>query len=157
MSIALVMPSNHLILCLPLLLWPSIFPSIRVFSNEMVLHIRWPKYWSFSFSISLSNEYSGLISFRVSLGYEVMGLDAMILVFRMLSFKPAFSLSPFTFIKRLFGYSLFSAIRMVSFKYLKLLIFLLVVLIPACDSSSLSFHLMYSAYKLNKQSNNIQP
>ena len=65
MSIELVMLSNHLILCLPLLLPPSIFPSIRVFSNESVLHIRWPKYWSFSFSISPSNEYSGLISFRM--------------------------------------------------------------------------------------------
>ena len=60
-----VMPSNHLILCYPLLLLPSIFPSIRVFSNESVLHISWPKYWSFSFSISPSNEYSGLISFRM--------------------------------------------------------------------------------------------
>ena len=65
MSIELVMPSNHLILCPPLLLLPSIFPSIRVFSNESVLCIRWPKYWSFSFSISPSNEYSGLISFRM--------------------------------------------------------------------------------------------
>ena len=63
--IKLVMPSNHLILCLSLLLPPSIFPSFRVFSNESVLHIRWPKYWSFSFSISPSNEYSGLISFRI--------------------------------------------------------------------------------------------
>ena len=59
------MPSNHLILCCPLLLLPSIFPSIRVFSNESVLRIRWPKYWSFSFNISPSNEYSGLISFRM--------------------------------------------------------------------------------------------
>ena len=59
------MPSNHLILCHPLLLLPSIFPSIRVFSNELALCIRWPKYWSFSFSISPSNEYSGLISFRI--------------------------------------------------------------------------------------------
>ena len=63
MSIESVMSSNHLILCHPLLLLPSIFPSIRVFSNESDLHIRWPKYWSFSFSISPSNEYSGLISF----------------------------------------------------------------------------------------------
>ena len=59
------MPSSHLILCHPLLLLPSIFPSIRVFSNQSDLHIRWPKYWSFSFSISPSNEYSGLISFRM--------------------------------------------------------------------------------------------
>ena len=65
MSIGLVMPSNHLIVCCPLLLPPSIWPSIRVFSNESILHIRWPKYWSFSFSISPSNEYSGLISFRM--------------------------------------------------------------------------------------------
>ena len=65
MSIELVMPSNHLILCCPLLLWPSIFPSIRVFSNDSALCIRWPKYWSFSFSISPSNEYSRLISFRM--------------------------------------------------------------------------------------------
>ena len=65
MSIELVMPSNHLILCRPLLLLPLIFPSIRVFSNESALHIRWPKYWSFSFSISPSNEHSGLISFRM--------------------------------------------------------------------------------------------
>ena len=65
MSIKLVMASNHLILCCPLLFLPSVFPSIRVFSNESVLHIRWPEYWSFSFSISPSNEYSGLISFRM--------------------------------------------------------------------------------------------
>ena len=65
MSIELVMPYNHLILCRPLLLLHSIFPSIRVFSNESVLCIRWPKYWSFSFSISPSNEYSGLMSFRM--------------------------------------------------------------------------------------------
>ena len=65
MSIASVMPSNHVILCHPLLLPPSIFPSIRVFSNESVLCIRWPKYWSLSCSISPSNEYSGLISFRM--------------------------------------------------------------------------------------------
>ena len=64
MSIKSVMPSNHLILCHPLLLLPSIFPSIRVLSNELVCRLRWPKYWSFSFSISPSNEYSGLISFR---------------------------------------------------------------------------------------------
>ena len=65
MSTELMMPSNHLILCHPLLLLPSIFPSIRVFSNEPVLCIRWPKYWSSSFSISPSNEYSGLIFFRI--------------------------------------------------------------------------------------------
>ena len=71
MSIELVMPSNHLILCVPLLLLPSIFPSIRVFSNESALRIRWPNYWSFSFSISPSNEHPGLISFRMD------GLDLL--------------------------------------------------------------------------------
>ena len=75
MSIESVMPSNHLILCPPLLLLPSIFPSIRVFSNESVLRIRWPKYWSFSFNISPSNEHLGLISFRMDWLYllEVQG------------------------------------------------------------------------------------
>ena len=65
MCVELVMSSNHLVPCCHLLLWPSIFPSIRVFSNESAFCIRWPKYWSFSFSISASNEYSGLISFRI--------------------------------------------------------------------------------------------
>ena len=259
------MPSNHLILCHALLLLPSIFSSIRVFSNESVLCIRWPKYWSFSFSISPSNEYSGLISFRIdwfdllavqgtlkillqhhsskalilqhsaflivqlshpyittgktvaltswtfvgkvisllfnilsrfviaflarskrvliswlqspsavilepkkikavtvsivspSISHEVMGLDAMILVFWMLSFKPAFSLSSFTFIKRLFSSSSLSAIRVVFSAYLRLLIFLPSILIPACASSSLTFHMIYSAYKLDKQGDTIQP
>ena len=74
MSIELVMPSNHLIRCRPLLLLPSIFPSIRVFSSESVLHIRWPKYWSFNFSISPSNECSGLISFRID-WFDVLALQ----------------------------------------------------------------------------------
>ena len=74
-SIESVMPSNHLILCCPLLLLPSIFPSIRVFSKESALCIRWPKYWSFSFSISPSNEYSGLISFRID-WFDLLSLDA---------------------------------------------------------------------------------
>ena len=226
--------SNHLILCRPLLLPPSIFPGIRVFSNESVLRIRWPKYWSFSFSISPSNDHSGMISFRMDwfdllavqgtlksllqhhnlkvsvvqcsafflvwlshpymttgktialtrqtfvgkvmslllnmlsrlvitflprskhlliswlkspsavileprkiksvivstvspfICHEVMGPDVMILVFWMLNFKPTFSLSSFTFIKRLFSSSL-SAIRVVSSAYLRLLIFLLAI------------------------------
>src|SRR5574341_307209 len=265
MSIEPVMPSSHLTLCRPLLLLPSIFPSIRVFSNESVLHIRWPKYWSFSFNISPSNEHSGLISFRMdwlyllavqgtlksllqhhsskasilqcsafftvqlshpymttrktialtrrtfigkvmclvfnmlsrlvitflprskrlliswlqspsvvileprkiksdtvstvspSISHEVMGPDAMDYVFRMLSFKPTFSLSSWTFIKRLFSSSSLSAIRVVSSTYLRLLIFLPAILIPACASSSPAFLMMYSAYKLNKQGDNIQP
>ena len=77
--------------------------------------------------------------------------------FRMLSFKPRFSFSSFTFIKRLFSSSSLSAIRVVSFAYLRLLIFLLAILIPAWASSSLAFHMMYSAYKLNKQGDNMQP
>ena len=259
MPLMLVRPSSHL-LCHILLLLPSGFSSKRVFSNESVLHIRWPKYWTFSFSISSSNEYSGLISFRMglldllavqgtlksllqhhsskasilqcsaffivqlshpymttgktialtrwifvdivmsllfnmlsrlvidflsrgknlliswlqspsavilefkkiksltvsivspSICHEVMGLDAMILVFSILSFKPTFSLS--YFIKRLFSSSL-SPIRVVSCMYLRLLIFLPAILIPACASSSLAFHMMYSEY--NKQGDNTQP
>ena len=92
-----------------------------------------------------------------SISYEVIGLDAMILVFWMLTFKPAFSLSSFTFIKRLFSYFLLSPIRVVSFAYLRLLIFLLAIWIPACASSSPAFNMRYSAYKLNKQGDNIQP
>ena len=229
------MPSSHLILCHPLLLLPPIPPSIRVFSNESTLPMRWPKYWSFSFSISPSNEHPGLISFRMdwldllafqgilksllqhhsskasilqrsafftvqlshpymttgktialsrqtfvdrvmslllnmlsrlviiflpmgkhlliswlqspsavilepqkiksdtvstvspSISHEVTGPDAMIFVFWMLSFKPTFSLSFFTFIKRLFSSSSLSAIRVVSSAYLRLLIFLLAI------------------------------
>ena len=92
-----------------------------------------------------------------SICHEVMGPDAVILVFQMLSFKPTFSLSSFTFIKRLFSSSLLSAIRVVSSAYLRLLIFLPAVLIPACASSSPAFHTMYSAWKLNKQGDNVQP
>ena len=86
-----------------------------------------------------------------------MGPDAMILVFRMLNFRQTFSLSSFTFIKRLFSSSLLSAIRVVSSAYLRLLICLPAILIPACASSSPAFLMMYSAYKLNKQGDNIQP
>ena len=92
-----------------------------------------------------------------SICHEVMGLDAMIFIFWMLSFKLAFSFSSFTFIKRLFSSSLLSAVRVVSSAYLKLLIFFPAILILACASSSLAFHMMYSACKLNKQSDNIQP
>ena len=94
-----------------------------------------------------------------SICHEVMGPDAMILVFYMLSFKPTFSFSSFTFIKRLFSTSWLSAIRIVSSAYLRLLIFLqyLAILIPARASSSLAFRTMYSAYKLNKQGDSIQP
>ena len=90
-----------------------------------------------------------------SICHEVVGPDAMIFVFWMLSFKPTFPLSSFTFIKRLFNYSLISTIRVVSSAYLKLLIFLPAILIPACASSSLAFRMMYSAWNLNKQGDNI--
>ena len=80
MSIESVMPSNHLILCCPLLLLPSIFPSIRVFSNESVLHIMWPKYWTFIFSINPSNEYSGLISFRID-WFDLLEVQGTLRVF----------------------------------------------------------------------------
>ena len=92
-----------------------------------------------------------------SIFHEVMGLDAMIFVFCMLSFKPCFSLSSFTFINKLFSSSLVSTIRVVSSAYLRLLVFLLMILIPAYASSSLAFCVTYSAYKLNKQGDNIQP
>ena len=238
------MPSNHLILCHPLLLLPSICPSIRVFSNESALHIRWLKDWSFSFNISPSNEYSGLISSSIdwfdllavqgilksllqyhssevsilwhstffmvqlshpymttgktivltqwtfvgkvmsllfntlsrfvitllprskcllnlwlqspsavilepkerksliisivspSICHEVMGPEAIIFIFWMLSFKAVFSHSSLTFIKRLFSSSLLSDIRVVSSAYLRLLIFLRAIWIPICASFS---------------------
>ena len=86
MSIESVMPSNHLILCHPLFLWPSIFPSIRVFSNESVLHITWTKSWSFSFSISPSNEYSGLIFFKMD-WLDLLAVQGTIKVFSKPQFK----------------------------------------------------------------------
>ena len=92
-----------------------------------------------------------------SICHEVMGPDAMIFVFWMLGFKPTFSLSTFTFNKRLFSSSSLSPIRVVSSAYMRLLIFLPAILIPACESSSPAFRVMYSAYKLNKQGDNIQP
>ena len=94
-----------------------------------------------------------------SICHEVMGSDAMILVFLMLSCKPTFSLSSFTFFKRLLHFSSYSlsAIRMVSYAYLRLLIFFLEILISACASSSPAFRIIYCAYKLNKQGDNIQP
>ena len=255
-----IQPSHPL---LPLLLLSSVFPSIRVFFKESALHIRWPKYWSFSFSIIPSNEYSRLISFRID-WYDLLAVQGtlksllqhhnlktsilqpyswpsshihtwlqgktialtiwnfirkvMSLLFDTLSmfviafskelasfdfmtgvtiqsdfgawknkvchcfqfvtvclpwskgtgcydlsflnvgFRPAFSFSSFTFIKRVFSSSSLSAIRVVSSAYLRLLIFLQAILIPAaCDSSSLTFCMIFSAYMLNKQGDNIQP
>ena len=259
------MPSNHLILCCSLLLPPSIFLSMVIFSNESVFPIKRLKYCIFSFSINPFIEYSGLVSLRIdwfellavqgalksllqhhsskawilwcspfftvqlshpymttgktialtswtfvgnvmsllfnmlsrviiaffprskhlliswlqspsavileplkiksltvfivspSICHEVMGTDAVILLFWMLSFKPAFSLYFFTFIKRLWSSSSPSAIRVVSSAYLRLLIFLPAILIPAYASSSPAFLMMYSACKLNKQDKNMQP
>ena len=252
MSIESVMSFNHLISCRHLFLLPLTVPSIRVFPPiESALHIRWPKYWSFNFSISPSNEYLRLTSFRIdwfdllavqgtvksllqhhslkasilwhsaffmvqhshlyittgkivaltiqtfvskvmsllfnmlcrfviaflprkasfnfmvavavhsnfgaqkvksvitsnffpSLCHEVMGLDAWIFVFWMLTFKPAFSFSSYTLTKRLFSSSSLSGIREISSAYLRPLIFLLTILISASDSSSPAFHPMYS-------------
>ena len=95
--------------------------------------------------------------FSQSICHEVIGLDAMIFIFWMLSFKTAFSLTSFTLIKRLFSSSLFSPIRVISSAYVRLLIFLLTILIPICDSSSPAFCVMYSAYKLNMQGDSMQP
>ena len=89
--------------------------------------------------------------------FEVMGPETMTLIFWMLSFKPAFSLYSFTFIRRPFSYSLFSSMRVVSSAYLRVLIFLLIVVIPPCASFILAFHMMYSSYKLNKQDDNKHP
>ena len=104
-----------------------------------------------------SNKISHCFYFTPSICHEVMGLDAIILVVWMLSFKPAFSLFPFTFIKRLFSSSSLSAVRVVSYAYLRLLIFLPAILIPSCASFSPAFSLMYSVEKLNKQGDRIQP
>ena len=98
-----------------------------------------------------------VLTFLPSVCHEVMGPDAMIFVFWMLTFKPAFSLSSFTLIKSHFGPSSLSVIKVVSSAYLRLLMFLTTILIPACESSSPAFHMMYSAYKLSKQDDNIQP
>ena len=102
-------------------------------------------------------KYINISTFLPTICHEMMGQNVIISVFLMLSFKAAFSLSSFTLIKRLFSSSSLSALRVVSSAYPKLLIFLLAILIPVCDSSSLAFHMMYSAYKLNKQGDNIQP
>ena len=112
--------------------------------------------WAISLSLSPPNSLSLFHLFPIYL-HEVMGPDAMILVFWMLNFNPTFSLSSFTFAKRLFSSSSLSAIKVVSSAYLRLLKFLLIILTPDCASSSPAFHMMYSAYKLNKQGYNIKP
>ena len=133
MSIESVMPSNHLILCHPLLLLPSIFPSIRVFSNESVLCIRWPAYWSFSLSISPSNEHQELISFRMDWLNLLAVQGTLKSLLQHHNSKPSIlRCSAF------FSFSL-SAMRVVSSAYLKLLILLPSILIPVCASSSPTF------------------
>ena len=133
-------------------------------SRLVILFLPWRKHLSISWlqspsAVILEPKKYSVTVFTVSpsVCHELMGPDAMIFVFWMLSFKPTFSPSSFTFIKRLFSSSSLSAIRVVSSAYLRLLIFLLAVLIPACASSSPVFLMMYSAYKLNKQVDNIQP
>ena len=126
MSIELVMSSSHLILCRPLLLLPPIPPSIRVFSSESTLHMRWPKYWSFSFSISPSNEHPELISFRMDWLdlLAVQGTLKSLLQHHNSKASILWRSAFFTFIKRLFSSSSLSAISVVSSAYLRLLIFL---------------------------------
>ena len=116
---------------------------------------------SFNFVAAVPSEFGAqensltVSSFSPFICHEVMGLDAMILIFYMLYFKPEFILYSFTLIRKLFSSSSLSAIIVVSFAYLRLLIFLLVILISACDSSNPVFHMMYFAYKLNKRGDNI--
>ena len=137
MSLESVMPSNHFILCHPLLLPPSIFPSIRIFPNESVLHIRGPKYWSFSFSINPSNENSGLISFRMD------WLDLLAVQGTLKSLLQHHSSK--ASILQHFSSSSLSDIKVVSSAYMRLLIFFPAILIPDCASSSPAFLMMYSA------------
>ena len=201
MSIESEIPSNHLILCCPLLLPPSVFPSIRVFSYESALCIRWPKYWSFSVSIGPSNEYSGLISFRIdwldllavqgtlksllqhhsskasilrcspffmfhtsypyittgktiALTRQTFVVKVMSLLFNMLS-RLVIAFLPRSKCLLISWLQFPSAVILQPKKIL--LIFIPAILIPACASSSPAFHMIYSAYKLNKQGDNIQP
>ena len=130
MSIESVITSNHLILCHPLLLPPSVFPSIRVLSNESVLHIRWPKYWSNYFSFSPSNEYSGLISFRMD-WLDLLAVQGTLKSLLQHHSSKASILQHSTFF-----------IVQPSHPYM---------------TGRKTFLMMYSAYKLNKQGNNIQP
>ena len=171
MSIKSVMPSNHLILCCRLFSSLRSFPASG-FPNELILCIRWPKYWSFSFNISPSNEYAGLISFRID------WLDLLVVQGTLKSLLPtpqfksinssalSFLYSPTVTSLQFFHSPHLSSLRgslvplyfrVVSSAYLRLLIFLMAASIPVCDSSSPAFRMMYSAYKLNKQSDNIRP
>ena len=143
------MPSSHLILCHPLLLLPPVPPSIRVFSNESTLHMRWSKYWSFSFSIVPSKEHPGLIFFRMDWLDLLTAQGTLKSLLQNHSSKPS-----------ILRHSAFFTVQL-SHPYMTngktILIFLPAILIPAYVSSSPAFLMMYSAYKLNKQGDNIQP
>ena len=166
MSTESMTPSKNL--CCSLLLLPSTFHSIMVFSKELALRIRWPKYWNFSFSISLSNEYSGLISFRIN-WFNFLAVHGTLKSLLQHHNLKASILQHSAFLKaepsylymtpgktivltvQTFAGKVISLLFYVSSVYLRLLIFFLAILIPVCASSSLAFHMMYSAYKLNKQ------
>ena len=130
---------------------------ITFLARSKRLLISWAAVTIYSDFGAQKNKVSHCFHCSPSICHEVMGPDAVILVFLMLSFKPTFSVYSFTFIKRLFSSSSLSAIRVVSSAYLRLLIFLPAILIPACASYSPGFLMMYSACKLNKQGDNIQP
>ena len=146
----------HLVLCGPLLFQPSIIPRTRIFSNESVLRIRWPKYWSFS--ISPSNEYLGLVSFQID-WFDLLALQGTLKSLLQHHSSKALILCHSAFfmvqIKRLSSSSSFSVIRVVSSTFLRLLIFLPEILIPACASSSSAVCMIYSANKFNKQGDHI--
>ena len=156
------MPSSHLILCYPLLLLPPIPPSIRVFSSESTLRMRWLKYWSFSFSINPSKEHPGLISFRIdwldllavqgTLKSLLQHHNSKASILRRSDFFTVQLSHPYMTT----GKTIALTRWVVSSAYLRLLIFFLAVLIPACASPSLAFCMMYSAYKLNRQDDKIQ-
>ena len=129
---------------------------IALLSRSKCHLISWPQSPSTVILEPRKIKYVTVSTVSLSICHEVMGLDAMILVFLMLSFKPTFSLPSFSFLRRFFSYPSLSAIRVVLSGYLKLLIFLLTILIPACFSSTPAFLMMYSAYKLNNQGDNIQ-
>ena len=134
-------------------------------SRFVIAFLSWSKCLNFKVAVTICSDFGAQEKkvchcfhiFFPSICHAVMELDDIFLVFWMLSFKPAFSLSSFTFTKRLFSSSSFSATRVVSSAYLRLLIFLSAILMPPCDSSSPVFLMIYSAYKLNKQGDNIQP
>ena len=130
---------------------------ITFLPKSKCLLILWPQSQSTAILEPKKMKSDPVSTFYPSICHKVMGLDAMILAFWMLSFKPAFSLPSFILIKRLFSSSSLSAFKVVSYAYLRLLIFLPTILIPACESSSPAFRMMYSAYKLNKQGDNVQP